>query len=151
MEQYTFTLSGDRQTMEICRGCNCHTVNRQVTYYRKKKLKRTQSLDSYLSWSSQSKAKGKLIRLNMASINQVLCPSVKHSYSHCRSNFAQRCNLLCHMRKFHLDKVATNQIEGSAPKWQQNTYAYKWSEQSLQHTTDKFIINLAKSNRPQKR
>ena len=42
-------ISGDRQPLEIGRGCDHHTVNRQLTYYREKKLKRTQSLDSYLS------------------------------------------------------------------------------------------------------
>ena len=36
-------------SVEIGRGCDCHTVDIQVTYYREKKLKRSQSLDSYLS------------------------------------------------------------------------------------------------------
>ena len=41
----------------------------------------------------------------------------------------------------HLANKHTNPIGGRAPKRHQNTFA-KWSEQSLQHTMDKSIINL---------
>ena len=63
----------------------------------------------------------------------------------CHANFKRRDNLTYHKRVCQYRKtgkrVATNQIGGSAPKQHRDTRA-KWSEQSLQHTTDKFIINL---------
>ena len=63
----------------------------------------------------------------------------------CHAKFKRRDNLTYHKRVCEYrttgKQVATNQIENSAPKGHRNTRA-KWSEQSLQLTTDKFIINL---------
>ena len=63
----------------------------------------------------------------------------------CHAKFKRRDNLTYHKRVCEYrttgKRVATNQVGGSAPKRHRDTRA-KWSEQSLQHTTDKFIINL---------
>ena len=53
---------------------------------------------------------------------------------------------LCHAKLKCIDNLIFHKrtcelIIGSVPKRQQNTHA-KWSEQLLQHNTDKFIINL---------
>ena len=66
----------------------------------------------------------------------------------CHVKFKRRDNLTHHKRVCEYrttgKRVATNQIGGSAPKRHRNTRA-KWSEQALQHTTDKFIINFDES------
>ena len=112
----------------------------------------------------------------MATVNDALCPQKEHTCLQCKRTFTVKQNLLRHVRtqhggiwkcprceatfnrednfNYHMrncdyralgKRYSTSQIGGGAPK-RQRTDILVSESQTLEHTTDKFSINLKKQN-----
>ena len=112
----------------------------------------------------------------MATVNVALCPQKAHICPQCERSFVQRCHLLRHVRtqhggiwkcprceatfnrednfNYHMrncdyralgKRYSTSQIGAGAPKRKRADILVS-EAQTLEHTTDKFSINLKKQN-----